>query len=154
MKRIWSLTAGIIISVILFFGSNNDASAREPFFRLGKDNTEIHLLSTSNGTAVIHGDFILGPSLSDKADLRLLISTDKEYKSSITISKNGPQTIFVPVEAEKIRIILRPLDKPSVAVTGNNDPRALLLGVRGLTVRLKNEHRTSNIERPTSNGKR
>jgi len=126
----------------------------QPFFWLGKGDTEIRLLSNSNGTAVIHGDFILGPSLPEKPDRHLLVLTDKGYQSYITISKNGPQTISVPIHLGKVRIILRPLDKPSVAVTGNNDPRALLLGVRRLSVRLKNEHRTSNIERPTSNGKR
>ena len=34
MKRIWNFTACIIILVFLFLGFNNDASAREPFFRL------------------------------------------------------------------------------------------------------------------------
>ncbi len=107
----------------------------EPFFRLGNGDTEIRLLSTSNGTAVIHGEFILGPSLPDKPERQLLVLTDKGYQSYITISKNGPQTISVPIDAGKVRIILRPLDKPSVAIVGK-DPRPLLLGVSRLTVRL------------------
>jgi len=116
----------------------------QPFFWIGKSDTEIHLLSTRNGTAVIHGDFILGPSLPDKPDRHLLVLTDKGYQSYITISKNGPHSISVPIHIGKVRIILRPLDRPSVAVTGNNDPRPLLLGVRRLSVRLNKNERLSN----------
>ena len=109
----------------------------KPFFWIGKGDTEIDLLSTANGTATIFAEFLLGPSLPDKPDRRLLLLTDKGYQANIIIAKNGPQEIAVPVIKGKNRIILQPLDRPSVAVTGNGDRRPLLIGVLGLKVRLK-----------------
>ena len=108
----------------------------KPFFWIGKGDTEIDLLSTANGNATIFAEFLLGPSLPDKPDRRLLLLTDKGYQANIIIAKNGPQEITVPVIKGKNRIILQPLDRPSVAVTGNGDRRPLLIGVRGLKVRL------------------
>jgi hypothetical protein len=109
----------------------------KPFFWIGKGDTEIDLLSTENGTAVISAEFLLGPSLPDKPDRRLVLLTDKGYQTNIIIAKNGPQEITVPVVRGKNRIILHPLDRPSVSITGNGDKRPLLIGVRGLMVRLK-----------------
>ena len=109
----------------------------KPFFWIGKGDTEIDLLSTENGTAVISAEFLLGPSLPDKPDRRLVLLTDKGYQTNIIIAKNGPQEITVPVVRGKNRIILHPLDRPSVSITGNGDKRPLLIGVRGLKVRLK-----------------
>jgi len=108
----------------------------KPFFWIGEGNTEIDLLSTVNGTATIFAEFLLGPSLPDKPDRRLVLLTDKGYQAKIIIARNGLEEITVPVIKGKNRIILQPLDRPSVAVTGNGDRRPLLIGVRGLKVRL------------------
>jgi len=106
------------------------------FFWIGDGDTEIDLLSTENGTAAISAEFLLGPSLPDKPDRRLMLSAEEGYQTNILISENGPRTISVPVVAGRNRITLRPLDRPSVSITGNNDTRPLLVGVRGLKVRL------------------
>ena len=108
----------------------------KPFFWIGEGDTEIDLLSTTNGTATIFAEFLLGPSLPDKPDRRLILLTDKGYQANIILAKNGPQEINVPVVKGENRIILQSLDKSSVAVTGNGDRRPLLIGVRGLKVRL------------------
>ena len=113
----------------------------KPFFWIGKGDTEIDLLSTENGTAVISAEFLLGPSLPDKPDRRLVLLTDKGYQANIIIAKNGPQEITVPVVRGENRVILHPLDRPSVSITGSGDKRPLLIGVRGLKVRLKGSNR-------------
>ena len=106
------------------------------FFWIGKGDTEVDVLSTRKGIAIIQGAFLLGPSLPDRPSRELLILTDNGYQSKITISANGFQALRVPVIAGENRIILRPLDKPSVSVTGPNDNRPLLIGVEELNVTL------------------
>ena len=106
------------------------------FFWIGDGDTEIDLLSTENGTAAISAEFLLGPSLPDKPDRRLVLLAEEGYQTNILISENGPRAISVPVVAGRNRITLRPLDRPSVSITGNNDTRPLLVGVKGLKIRL------------------
>ena len=106
------------------------------FFWIGDGDTEIDLLSTENGTAAISAEFLLGPSLPDKPDRRLVLLTDQGYQANILISENGPQNIIFPVVGGKNSVILYSPDRPSVSVTGNGDRRPLLIGVRGLKIKL------------------
>ena len=115
-------------------GNGLEKRNNKSFFWIGKGDTEVDVLSTRKGIAIIQGAFFLGPSLPDKPSRELLILTDNGYQSKITISANGFQALRVPVIAGENRITLRPLDKPSVLVTGPNDPRSLLIGVEELHV--------------------
>jgi len=109
----------------------------EQAFWLGKGDTEIRLVAARDDQAVISGDFIRGPSLPEKVNRQILIFTDQGYRSIIAIAEDGPQRLSVPVVAGQNRIVLRPLDKPSMAVLPYGEPRPLLLGVRGLRISLQ-----------------
>ena len=47
------------------------------FFWIGNGNTEIDVLSSGNGTVTIFAEFLLGPSLPDIQDRRLVLLTDQ-----------------------------------------------------------------------------
>ncbi|MDM8542680.1 hypothetical protein QUF90_16520 [Desulfococcaceae bacterium HSG9] len=116
----------------------------EPFFWIGKGDTEIRLLSSIHGTAEISAEFFGGPSLPEKPYRRLLVLTDRDYESEIVILKNGHLAIPFPVRKGENRIILRPLDKPTVDVHPNGDTRPLLVGVKGMVVKLNNSMNDNN----------
>jgi hypothetical protein len=119
----------------------------EQGFWMGKGNTELRLLSSYNGQAFIQGHFSLGPSLPDKASRHILISTDHGYETTVEIVKDGPQMYSIPLVAGMNRVILRPLDNPSLMVMPNGDSRPLLVGVRGLRVVKVN---ISSLDRSTA----
>lgn len=105
-------------------------------FWLGQGDTEIRLLSAKAGWVVMRAHFIRGPSLPEKLDRQILVFTNRGYNSTMTIAEDGPHTIVVPVVAGRNRLVLRPLEQPSLPVLPNGDTRPLLLGIRGLKVSL------------------
>lgn len=103
-------------------------------FWMGTGETELNLLSSYQGQALLHAYFLLGPSLPNQSDRHLLVSTDNGYEATVTLRKDGPQAYAIPVIAGINRVSIRPLDKPSLSVLPNGDSRHLLVGVKGLKV--------------------
>ena len=113
----------------------------EPIFWLGQDDTEIRLVSSSDGQAVISANFVRGPGWPEKLDSKMVVSTDQRYSSIIVIAEDAPRTLSVPIVAGRNRIILRPLQESLAAVLPYAEPRPLLQGVRGMRVSLQRDDR-------------
>jgi hypothetical protein len=104
------------------------------YYWIGQGDTELDVFATSAGEATFSGRFVLGPSLPDRPGRRLLIVAAGETERPVTITQGGDQSFSFPLRAGENRIAIRPLDRPTVAVTGGGDTRPLLLGVEGLNV--------------------
>jgi|GEM_PF-3274749 len=129
----------------IFISSLRNENGREIWggecgFWIGKGDTEIKLLSPKEGEAILQGFFILGPSLPDKKDRRLLIQSDQGYQKVLTIWKEGPQTLRIPISTGPNHIILRALDKPTLSALPSGDNRPMLVGIRGLKVSWGGNH--------------
>lgn len=103
-------------------------------FWMGQGVTELILLAGCEGRALLSADFLPGPSLPDKPDRQILISSDQGYRKTITIDREEKRMFTFPVKAGKNRIVFQPLDRPSLKVLPNGDNRPLLVGVHGLQV--------------------
>jgi hypothetical protein len=133
--RLWEATKGNCVFASKPINPNGlEVWGGEEGFWMGKGNTELRLLSSYNGQALIQGYFSLGPSLPDKPSRHILISTDHGYETNVTIEKNGLQVYSIPVVVGINRITMKPLDEPSLSVLPNGDSRPLLVGVRGLGI--------------------
>jgi len=103
----------------------------QQFFWIGQGTTMLHVKSNRSGIAQFSAQFMLGPSLPEKTDRRLQITTDHGYQTQTTLG-NGAYTLTVPVIAGTTDIFIKSLDMPSPIKTNQGDPRPLLLGVKGL----------------------
>jgi hypothetical protein len=113
---------------------NGNGLEKEPgLFWIGNGNTVITLYTETPGTAMLQAQFIPGPSIPQGTERRLRVSSDSGYAGEVVI-RNADDAILVPVQSGENRIVLTPLDKPTVRVLPNGDPRPLILGVRGLRI--------------------
>jgi hypothetical protein len=106
----------------------------QSFYWIGEGDTKLEVHATAAGTAIFLARFILGPSLPDRPDRRLMIGSPDASAQTITIARNGDQSFSFPVHEGENEIYIRPLDRPSVKLPA--DSRPLLLGVQGLRVSL------------------
>jgi hypothetical protein len=107
----------------------------EPFFWIGKGHTTLHIRTRAQGALQLYAYFWIGPSLPNVKTGRLLVETEAGYHKEITLS-DGDQMLSIPISLSDTKIILTPIDKPSVDTTSTNDPRPLLIGVKGLRAEL------------------
>ncbi|MBI5304102.1 MAG: hypothetical protein HY868_18350 [Chloroflexi bacterium] len=107
---------------------------------LGDGDTEINFVSSKEGRATITAEFTRGPSLPNTLERQLLVLADSGYSAGVTIARDGAQSFSVPVIAGPNRLILRPLDRPTLPELSNGDARPLLLGVRGLHINLSDSN--------------
>jgi hypothetical protein len=107
----------------------------DSFFWIGEGSTTLHIRARSQGNLQLYADFWMGPSLPNVNTRRLLVETETGYHKEMTIS-GGEQMISVPISLADTNITLTPMDKPSVDITSANDPRPLLIGVKGLRAEL------------------
>lgn len=103
------------------------------FFWMGKGDTMLEVLASQAGQLSIAANFVAGPSVPGQPERRLMIGTDRGYSRQVTL-KQGLATLHLPVEAGKNKIVLAPLDWPTIAKQPNGDTRALVVGVQGLRV--------------------
>lgn len=107
-----------------------------PFFWIGQGSTIVSVQTPYTGTLTLQAQFILGPSLPGVKSRKLLVAVSGGYKQEVNIGQ-GESTIRIPAPAGQVQVELIPLDKSTIAITGNNDTRPLLLGVKGLKVILQ-----------------
>lgn len=105
----------------------------QPAFWLGTEPTTIDILSGKSGTITISGNFVVGPSLPEKLDRDILIQTNHGYKQELKLA-GGKNHLMVPIQSGATRIVLQPLDIPSVAALPSGDTRPLLLGIVGAAI--------------------
>jgi hypothetical protein len=136
--RLWKIPKG---NWIVITGVTNPNGIEEwdgaQGFWAGKGDSKIRLFSARNGYAIITAELSRGPSLPDKSEVKILISTNERFEKSVTISRDGPYDFKIPVAAGKNVITLHSLEKPSVTRLPNGDTRPLLLRVKGLKVGLQ-----------------
>jgi hypothetical protein len=101
-----------------------------PFIWMGRGDTELQILSGTATSAVISAAFTLGPSLPGKARQRMLVKGDGFDEERVI--GNGEQSFTIPLRPGLNRVLLRPLEKPSLFLP--NDPRPLLIQVARLSV--------------------
>jgi hypothetical protein len=111
-----------------------DKMGDQPFFYIGKEETEIWIASPRDGKVVITALFWAGPSIPDNPRRRFLLSSPNCRERQLVLPRNGWCRITVPVSAGSNRITLRGLDEPTLTHLPNGDPRPFLIGVRELTV--------------------
>ena len=104
----------------------------EQFFWIGRGDTMINVVSYKAGTVALEGYFLPGPSLPETGARRLLVSTDQGYEREEVFTGEGDGVLSVPVVEGINRIVLHPMDEPTVQLP--NDPRPLLLGVQGMHI--------------------
>jgi hypothetical protein len=97
---------------------------------------------------MLQAQFIPGPSIPQRTERKLRVSNDSGYAAKIVIRK-ADDAILVPVCSGENRIMLTPLDKPTVRVLPNGDPRPLILGVKGLRVAFSGSSEPSRPSRGT-----
>lgn len=105
----------------------------QQFFWIGQGTTVLHIKTNRPGMAELRAQLMLGPSLPEKIDRRLQITTDHGYQIETTVG-NGASSLTIPVTAGTTNISIKSLDTPSQSKTGQGDPRPLLLGVKGLQI--------------------
>ena len=104
----------------------------EQFFWIGQDDTVINVVSYKAGMVALEGYFLPGPSLPETSVRRLLVRTEQGYEREEVFTGEGDGILSVPVVEGTNRIVLHPLDEPTVPLP--NDPRPLLLGVQGMHI--------------------
>jgi hypothetical protein len=105
----------------------------QQFFWIGQGTTVLHVKSNRSGMAQLSAQFLLGPSLPEKIDRRLQITTNHGYQTQTTLG-NGVDIVTVPIIAGTTNISIKSLDTPSQSETNQGDTRPLLLGVKGLQI--------------------
>ncbi len=118
-----------------FYGME-DFGGRRGFW-LGNEKVEFTLFAKNTGLASFDAEFYLGPSLPEKHSRRLLIakSCGIMFSQIVTIEHDGWLSLTFPVSPGENRVTLEVLDRPSVKMQPNGDPRALLLAILGLRSR-------------------
>ena len=99
------------------------------FYWIGQGETIIDVAATTDGAAVLSASFVRGPSLPNVPVRRIRIATATGESQTFTIARDGAQSLIVPVRRGMNRLVVRPLDTPTVLY-----PRPLLVGMEGLTV--------------------
>jgi hypothetical protein len=108
----------------------------EQFFWIGQGPTVIRIRASHSGVLQLSANMVPGPSLPEQSARKLQVVVNNAISQTLTI-ENGYQVLAVPAVAGENTITLTALDKPSAAMTNGNDPRPLLLGVKGLEVALQ-----------------
>jgi len=107
----------------------------QPFFWIGTADTEVRIVSTSDGVADLSARLFPGPSGSPGAPRRLAVRLDSGIETrALVVGDDGVQSIRVPVHAGDNRIYLRALDPPTQILAG--DPRPLMIGMMAPGVRV------------------
>src|SRR5207247_1418964 len=108
----------------------------EQFFWIGQGPTVIRVRAGHSGVLQLSANMLPGPSLPERSARKLQVVVNSAVSQTLTI-ENGYQVLAMPAVAGENTITLTALDKPSAAMTNGNDPRPLLLGVKGLEVALQ-----------------
>jgi hypothetical protein len=104
----------------------------ETFFWMGQGDTTLEVFIRKSGVLHLEGIFQPGPSVPDRRERTILVSTNTGYHNQFTLI-DGDRSISFPVVAGRVTVTLRPLDQPTLTTLANGDRRPLILGVRGLT---------------------
>jgi hypothetical protein len=117
------------------------------FYWLGNQETLIGIQSSFAGTITMVGDFTMGPSLPEKIERNLMVTSIMDGRSqSFNIAiRPGWNTIEIPVSRGKNTIELTVLDEPTIHSLPNGDPRILLLGLQDIQIRFQNELKKNEI---------
>ncbi|MEI8064223.1 MAG: hypothetical protein WCH84_09190 [Verrucomicrobiota bacterium] len=107
-----------------------------PFFWIGGGDSCLSLHCATNGTALLGFCASAGPSLPETSERLLLLRTESSFSRLIRINDNPNVEVTFPVRHGLNRVYLTPLDKPTAKTLSNGDPRTLLVGVSGLSVKL------------------
>ncbi len=102
------------------------------FYWIGQGETVVDVVATADGAAALSASFVGGPSLPNLPWRRLQVATAWGESRIFKITRNGLQSLIVPVRRGANRLVVRALDTPSAAIPG--DSRPLLVGMEGLTV--------------------
>lgn len=112
---------------------------------LGQEKTSLGVISSRRGNAVLSAEFSPGPSLPGSQERHLAIKTDKGYQTQQTIFGVGSHFIDIPLVAGRNQIDLISLDKPTLSVMPNGDPRRMLVGMRDPELMLKNDKMVARL---------
>jgi hypothetical protein len=104
-------------------------------FWMGKGDTTIEVLASKAGMLQLGGTFLLGPSVPELSRRTLFINNNKSYQTQVVLTA-GDGLVSVPVQAGLNKIMLRPLDVPTIAKLDNGDTRPLVLGIRDIHIQL------------------
>ena len=108
----------------------------ETGFWLGEGESAVDVLSSKGGQAAFTAEFSPGPSLPDVPGRRITIGVGQTFSLTTTIPTAGLQSFTIPIVAGLNHISLRALDKATVQELPSGDARALILGIRGLRIKL------------------
>ncbi len=97
---------------------------------LGQKETVLSVIASKSSKAFLSAEFSPGPSLLEKTECQLALTTDKGYRSMVTISAAGPRLISLPLEAGRNQIVLTPINQPDLLTQPNEDNRIMLVGMR------------------------
>jgi hypothetical protein len=107
----------------------------ESFFWLGEESANIQIVVEESGLLDVTAEFLLGPSIPNQPSSKLRIATDQGYQQDMII-ESGKHTIQIPVRSGTTIVSITDLDKPLTSQIPNNDPRTLILGIKGIRLEL------------------
>lgn len=99
-------------------------------FWLGRAPVIIPVVAATSGTMVIKADFIPGPSLPNKPDRDILITTNHGYNREVNFGP-GEHYLEIPLETGLTKISLQVLNTISSAMLTQSETQPLLLGIAG-----------------------
>jgi hypothetical protein len=132
--KLWD-TEGCRFATIIGVRNQNsvEGSKAGMFFWMGKGTTIVTVYATNPGVVLLSADFSPGPSLPSSNQRTVLVQNEAVgHRQTVTITGGG-QVLEVPVVAGANRVLLTPLDVPTLTRLPSGDDRPLLVGVGGLT---------------------
>ena len=130
----YALWRGAVVLVTVDNPNGNERVGGRSFYWLGKGETSIDLLATSEGDALISAQFTRGPSLPGAAERRLALSANGGAPQLVTIDRDGEFALPVRVRRGENRVLVHSLDQPTAI--SPHDPRPLLVGMAGVRARM------------------
>jgi len=100
-----------------------------PFLWLGGRTTTIWVAAPTDRTAILAGNWQLGPSLPEKSDRTLEVTNSDHGTASRVKIQRTSAGVSLQLRRGLNRFTLRVLDQPSLSSLPNGDTRPLLLGL-------------------------
>lgn len=130
---LWKLPPGAWAFVTSIRNANGvEEWAGERSFWLGNGDTELRVLASRSGPALVVTELGRGPSLDRETPGRLELLTGQGYQTTISVARTGWYRLCLPLVEGRNRLVLRALDAPAATGRVAGDPRIMPIGVRGL----------------------
>ena len=103
------------------------------FYWLGRGSTVLHVFSMTEKTTQLRLDLMLGPSLPGNVPRTLQVASAGDPPQAVRVERDGPLDIRIHLRVGDNKIVLTPLDRPSVPALPNGDDRPLILRLNAVS---------------------